>query len=253
MRKTVLLLIMLSLQTWGATDAAPQAVELFHAGNNYFKKGDFSRAIASYSYIIDSLKIADHRVYYNLANSYHRAGNVGMALVNYERALKLAPRDQDILSNIAFLRALTKDTIEPRRRFILFRWLAGFFGRLSRGELVAITEVFYLLFMAILSIMVMKRNWIGSLIHTCTVAGILLVFFTVGLGVRLYHDSTTTRAVILQPKVDIYSGPAESNTRLFILHEGTVLRLMKEQEGWYLFGLANGEKGWIRKDTVEEI
>ena len=41
---------------------------------------------------------------YNLANSYARAGKPGLAVLNYERARILAPRDPDIRYNLRRLR-----------------------------------------------------------------------------------------------------------------------------------------------------
>jgi len=41
-------------------------------------------------------------VYYNLGNACFRQGKLGFAILNYEQARRLAPRDPDILANLRF-------------------------------------------------------------------------------------------------------------------------------------------------------
>src|SRR5260370_692666 len=55
--------------------------------------------------------------FYNLANSYARAGKPGLAVLNYERASLLAPDDADINANLEYVRASAGVPTEPRTRF----------------------------------------------------------------------------------------------------------------------------------------
>ncbi len=51
---------------------------------------------------------------YNLANSYARAGKPGLAVLSYERAALLAPADQDINANLAYVRAAAHVSMQPQ-------------------------------------------------------------------------------------------------------------------------------------------
>src|ERR1700748_1048544 len=54
---------------------------------------------------------------YNLANSYARAGKPGLAVLNYERALLLAPGDADIRANLEYVRSSARVSTEQGGRF----------------------------------------------------------------------------------------------------------------------------------------
>src|SRR5271155_308187 len=55
--------------------------------------------------------------FYNLANSYARAGKPGLAVLSYERAALLAPDDPDINANLAYVSGSAHVSIKPRNRF----------------------------------------------------------------------------------------------------------------------------------------
>src|SRR3982074_3225852 len=84
--------------------------------------------------------------FYNLANSYARAGKPGLAVLNYERASLLAPDDADINANMEYVRASAHVPTEPRTLFAkipqavnptLAAWLGGLRIRLGRLGLLA--------------------------------------------------------------------------------------------------------------------
>src|SRR5580692_5177570 len=54
---------------------------------------------------------------YNLANSYARAGQPGLAVLNYERAALLAPNDPDINANLEYVRSIAQVTTTPPSRW----------------------------------------------------------------------------------------------------------------------------------------
>jgi hypothetical protein len=177
----------------------------------------------------------------------------GIILVAYERALRLRPRDQDIVNNIEFIKFQTKDKIPANRPFILFRWVSELYRSFSLGELVWTTEVLYLLLAILVCILLLKRDLWGGLKHILFALGILFLLCGGLLGTKTYQAKYVRFAVILDPKVEVYSGPAEKYTLRFILHEGAKLRLYKKSEGWYLIELENRERGWVRQESLEVI
>ena len=66
-----------------------------------FDEGNYLGAVAEYQKQIDGGNKSSYG-YYNLANSYFKAGDLDKALVNFYRAFRLNPRDRDILNNLAF-------------------------------------------------------------------------------------------------------------------------------------------------------
>jgi len=77
--------------------------QLFQQGNEAYSRGDYQQAIARYEELTAAVGFSSG-VLFNLANSYAQAGKIGLAVVNYERALRLAPTDSDIIGNLEMVR-----------------------------------------------------------------------------------------------------------------------------------------------------
>jgi SH3-like domain-containing protein len=61
-------------------------------------------------------------------------------------------------------------------------------------------------------------------------------------------------AIVMRPVTSVKSSPsAESSTDLFILHEGTKVRIVDEVGTWNNIELADGRQGWIRAADIEKI
>lgn len=75
----------------------------FDDANRQFKAGDFAGAAAAHEKILtDSGPRAS--VFYNLGNSYQSLKQYGPAILAYERARLITPRDPDLLANLALAR-----------------------------------------------------------------------------------------------------------------------------------------------------
>lgn len=61
---------------------------------------------------------ASAKLYYNLGNSYYRLGEMGNAILAYERALRLDPSDDDVRNNLAFVNARITDRPGERGTFL---------------------------------------------------------------------------------------------------------------------------------------
>ncbi|HPR32608.1 MAG TPA: tetratricopeptide repeat protein, partial [Prolixibacteraceae bacterium] len=96
MKKTVIAFMFLffsaSFLKAGALDSLDQA-------NRYYLSDDFARAIESYENLINQ-GYEPAALYYNLGNAHYKRGNLARAILNYERALLLAPNDEDIRFNL---------------------------------------------------------------------------------------------------------------------------------------------------------
>ena len=67
-----------------------------------------------------------------------------------------------------------------------------------------------------------------------------------------YHSADT--AVVMRPVVSVKSAPSGVDAKdLFILHEGTCVKLTDEVGAWYCVRLSDGREGWMKKDCVEVI
>ena len=64
----------------------------------------------------------------------------------------------------------------------------------------------------------------------------------------------TDDAIIMRPVTSVKSSPsAEASTDLFILHEGTKVKILDEVGSWKNIELADGRQGWIPSADMEVI
>ena len=73
---------------------ADAVTEAFKKGNDAYYRGEYAAAIAAYEQVA-ALGVINEDLYYNLGNAYYRAGRMGPAIYNYERALTLDSDQED--------------------------------------------------------------------------------------------------------------------------------------------------------------
>ena len=219
--------------------------EGFFKANQAYKVGDFQEAIEEYLRLIRSGH-GGGQIFYNLGNAYFRAGQLGRAILEYERAQLLMPRDPDLNFNLSHARDQTRDAIEESRGFIetAFFWVKSF----NLNELFWSFALLNLLLWAILIIRLFhKSEWLYYILLL-----ILSSWFVAGLsfGLKYYWISSDDRAVILQKEVNILAGPEEDDTVLFKLHEGTVVYQERSEDGWSLVRLPDKKRGWVKSKAI---
>ncbi len=75
---------------------AQSATELFDRASLSYEQSDYETAIDLFREM-ENLPIYSSDVYYNLANCYYKTHQIASAILYYEKALKLAPNDEDVL------------------------------------------------------------------------------------------------------------------------------------------------------------
>jgi tetratricopeptide (TPR) repeat protein len=244
-RLAIIILVALLYLTSNHEARADEWEEGFFKANQAYKVGDFQEAIEEYLRLIRSGH-GGGQIYYNLGNAYFRAGQVGRAILEYERAQLLIPRDPDLNFNLSHARDQIRDAIEESHGFIetAFFWLKSF----NLNELFWSFALLNLLLWTILIIRLFhKSEWLYYMLLL-----ILTAWFVTGLsfGLKYYWISSDDRAVILQKEVDILAGPEEDDTILFKLHEGTVVYKERSEDGWSLVRLPDKKRGWVKSRAI---
>ena len=197
----------------------------------------------------------DGALYYNLANAYFKAGRLGLAVLNYERALALMPGDADTRANLTFANELIADAVEPPPLPLLIRWAVDLYRRLRPGVAARILTVSFLLAGITVTLLVADRwsDLRSFVLASVLVFGSISVLSVLALATKLVTASKTVEAIVLTENAYVRSGPGEANPRLAEIHEGLKVRVLSEREGWYQVSLANGLTGWMQQDNVETI
>lgn len=217
-----------------------------------YESGKFREAAVAYGSIADEKK-GGVAVFYNLANAELRSGNKGKARLCYERALRLDPRDPDVLWNLQVLKNALTDRIEPPPDpLAVASFLKSFSERYTLDE-AAVAVSGFLAALAFLSLVAWKIPSVK--VFSGVLRGLLLLFLGASLFLfGLKWMQVKDRAVIVLVKeVTARYGPTQKETKAFVLHEGARVRVLDETQDWFYVRLDDGNEGWLPKNTCEVV
>ena len=253
MKKTFLLFLLITL-AFSRFVHAETAVEEFHKANIAYQRQDYTSAITSYEKLVKGGHISPE-IYYNLGNSYFKTSNVPKAIVNYERARKLVPEDEDVSFNLKIASLKVVDKIEPVPEVFYKRWINTLSASLpSNTWSIFLIVMIWLLFAAAGSFFISRSStWkkVGfiSMITCAALAG----FFYI-MASRSYADAyEDSQGIITASSVYVKSSPDEKGNDLFILHEGTKVEILDQLNDWKKIRIANGTIGWMKGKELETI
>lgn len=230
------------------------ANELWDRANAAYVKGDYAIATAAYDSIY-AAGYSSHKLYYNLGNAYFKEGKIGKSILFYNRALLLYPSDADTRYNLAVANTFVKDNIDAVPDFFLTRWVRALRTSMSSNSWAAAS----LLMMAVLSASVLLYLLSDRLVlrKTGFYTGICaLALFVVAMSFSIVerHEILHSQdAVIMSTAAPVKSSPDGASKDIFILHEGTKVRIISTLGKWREIEIADGNKGWITETAIETV
>jgi len=247
--KILLAILALSIAVLSQTSG----ISLYQEGNSAYSDGEYQIAVDSYEKAIQS-GVNDHRVYYNLGNAYFKMGNIGEAILNYNRARTIKPRNKDILYNLKYAREFTKDKIEDI-------YSSGFLGIIYQGiekisyyEIMAILLITSLLGTIAVIVFLFTKN---NLRKWC--AGLSIAFWAIFLIVlvpyylKSNHIWENNLGVVIASKADLRSAPTTNAEIQYSVHAGTEIAVLERRSDYVRVKLRNGGEGWMQSHKMEEV
>ncbi|MCB0281472.1 MAG: tetratricopeptide repeat protein [Calditrichae bacterium] len=232
---------------------AAQAEEDFVKANTFYSAGEFSRAIELYEQILSN-GFESGEVYYNLGNAYYKTGNIGRARLNYERALFFLEGDEALNQNIELLKLKLVDQVEePPRLFLSVWWdyILNIFDINTFSKIVLCLFFIMLIFLALF--MHYRRRGRTRLKRVLVVAIVLWLFTLIIWGNKIYLFETEKYGIILTSTVTVFAEPSEDTTELFVIHEGTRVKVERKSSNWLEIKLIDGKTGWVTQKNLEII
>jgi tetratricopeptide (TPR) repeat protein len=227
---------------------------LFQKAHEAYAEGDFLQAEEFYHSVIDlGERSAD--VYYNLGNSYFRQNQFALAILSYERALRLRPGDESIRYNLMLANSFVKDEITPLKPFFVTEWWRITASFLPPFVWLIIHVLLFTVFLLAAGRFLISRNE-GSRIITfrSALSTLALSLLFLALALQSHHSVYgKTEAIILNETAAIKSGPGLLNNTLGQYHSGTKVRVTNQEGGWYEVKSADGHIGWIAGEDLEII
>ena len=195
-------------------------------------------------------------LYCNTGDAYFKEGNPAKAILYYERALKLDPSYSDARFNLALLNNGIQDRIDSVPEFVLKTWFRNFSYIMDSNGWAVCFIVFLALTLAMALMFILSPS-VGGRRTGFFVGLVMLLAAALSLTFSIWQKNDAMRAdkaIIMRPVTSVKSSPSsEASTDLFILHEGTKVKLIDEVGAWKNIELADGRQGWIPSADLEVI
>lgn len=240
------------------------ATSIIEQADSAYTNDDFQKAVNLYSNIIKTDGTSSS-LYYNLGNAYYRLGQLGDAIVCYERALRLDPTNDDAKINLAFVNSKIIDKPIDRGTFITNAFDSLIMTQHADTWAWMAVISFILLLCGIgiyifsTNVTIRKMGFFGGMI--LLVATIIMLIFAIRAA-----NNTTNRnyAIITSPSVILSTSPREPKDRseeAVLLHEGTKVEIVDSittrtdsiPMRWYEVKIDNTNRAWINDTEIEII
>ncbi|MFO8086715.1 MAG: tetratricopeptide repeat protein [Bacteroidales bacterium] len=227
---------------------------MLHQATKAYKAGDYQYAAAVYDSIIQTGQTSAE-LYYNLGNAHYKSDHLAAAILNYERALKIAPHNERIRYNLQFARASQKDDIAALPVMFYVRWWHGLcqllplktWGILSIA-MIFLSHILWVFFITSRNIDWRKRFFWMAVISS------LLFLFVLFISLRNYHKVKNSKeAIVFESVITGKSSPDYDSTDLFVIHEGLKVSILNKIGNWYEVKLPDGTIGWLPANSLEII
>lgn len=221
--------------------------------NEMYKQGQYSDAATMYEEILHQGVSAE--LYYNLGNCYYKTDEIGRAILNYERALRLNPRFKDAAYNLKIAESKIVDNVNSSPTFFVKRWINGLISVFSSNQWSIVSLSFFVIMLAAFLFFVFSttRGRRKFSFYTTIICAVLFAVTFSFAGVRKDQFVKHKSAIVLAGSVTAKSAPDESGTDLFQLHEGTRVHIKTTLGTWVEISLENGAVGWLEEKTIERI
>ena len=237
--------------TLSGTESADQLLGM--AAESY-SKGRYVEAADWYELILQKHGVSD-KIYYNLGNAYFKCDRLAPAILNYERALRLNPSDADARFNLEMCQVRIVDKIDPIGMFLITRWYHSLGHLFNSNGWAYVSILFFLLFIGgLFAYFFARRRWLKKSGFFMGILFLLISGLSLVYSAQSKHLLTNpNEAILFTFSVTVKSSPDKSGTDLFVLHEGTKMRIRGVLGDWSEIELEDGNVGWLLSKDIQII
>jgi tetratricopeptide (TPR) repeat protein len=227
---------------------------LIEKGNNAYKGKFYQQAIDCYLKVVKSGFEAPE-LYYNLGNAYYKLNDYSSAILYFEKAKRMKPGDEDINFNLKVANTKITDKIDAIPEFFLVRWYKGLSNIFSYNTWAILGIILMVVFLGMLALYLFSRTlrirklafWLSG------VPLLFTILFFIFAQTQYSSLNNTTEAIIFSPSVTAKSTPDANSTDLFVIHEGTKVKVTDNVGEWSEIKIDNGSKGWVNTSAFKII
>ncbi len=222
----------------------------FEKANGDYRDGHYEKAQTAYEELAkEAPSLA--QIFYNLGNCYFRQGQMGRAILAYERALERDPRNSDIRSNLGYVRSLSEYKVEDKRSWYLRAEERLVHMFTEREVLLALLASLFLFLSAWVWNVYFRRGvpwgWIRKWLFGMTLV-LLALYAAKYVQTHIIRD-----AIVLTNQAEVRYGPSGNDQIAFHLGEGMKVYVLDRRSDWSRILLWSGDSGWIQNSDLAEV
>ncbi|MCA1744394.1 MAG: SH3 domain-containing protein, partial [Bacteroidales bacterium] len=139
--------------------------------------------------------------------------------------------------------------------FFITRWFANFRNSTDSDNWAIVSIITFLFFLTgLLFYFFSKTSSFRKIAFFLTLFSLLISVTTLAFSnhqkQRLVNRD---RAIVFSPSVTVRSAPEASGTELFVIHEGTKVKILQRINTWLEVELQDGSIGWMHEEHLEII
>lgn len=231
-------------------------MDTFVTAGAFYEDGNYEEAARTYEHLV-GLGYRDATLYYNLANAYYKSEDAGHAILNYLRASRLAPFDEDIEANLSFVREQLDSPNSREATTPAFVQISEFVPWITfnQAAIVTLSSWFVLGLLCVLYLWVRRFRKSVALGRVAAVAILcIFVFGSVTIGKHMERLHWEQVVVVISEETGVFHGPRDSGDPRFILDAGSEVRLIEARGAWWKIGIFDtGVEGWIAGADAETV
>lgn len=245
------------------SDISAQNVVAMQADSAYNKE-DYATAVELYNKSISN-EGASSDIYYNLGNAFYRNGDIGHAILSYERALKINPSDDKAKTNLDFVKTKIQDIPEDDSSF-LSNLQDNITASMSPDSWAWMALILFIALICLTGVYIFSSNirWRKIGFFGGIVIAIVFVYFFIVAWQTSNGPTNHNEAIVVEPTTNLCSAPRSTRSKtekVVPIHEGTKIEILDSISTpddpnvgkWYDAKINNSSRGWLNAADVEKI
>jgi len=251
LRKIILCLCVFAA---AALSQTKELTAVFDEANRMYLAQRYDAAINRYESIIKN-GYESGELYFNLGNVYYKTGRLQNAILNYERAKKILPSDEDVQFNLQLANFRLADKVEPVPVLFIYEWGERLLSIFPAQTMLTLCYILFLLTLSLFSLFLFAATYQQKryMLLSGMICAVSLIIAIAVFSVQSYKQSTTEYGIVMADVANIKSAPERTGNDLFVIHSGLKVQVLDNVNKWRKIRLADGKIGWIPEDEVEII
>lgn len=224
---------------------------LLTEANKLYNESAYDSAAVVYESIINQ-GYSSATLYYNLGNTYYKLQNYPLAILYYEKSLKLNPNNEDTKHNIEIAKSFISDKIETVPELFIVTWwkrLSDIFTINTWGVLSL--AAFGMLLSCLFIYLTTRTRVTKKIMFFSSLVLVVMTICCFSISIKKYnYIKSHNEGIIITPTITVKSSPSTTSVDLFVLHEGTKVKVIDNTGDWEKIKIGNGSIGWLPSTSM---